>query len=254
MADNDPLAGIPPFQPNESAMAAIMARWRQRGDHVIDVGAGSLNFTGRTASVTLIASQGDSASVEAVKIPGSPAEETEKPLIELPEILLQAAVVTFGDKTNEGRLIEAVAIPWFEIIRQIERDPDFMFKVPWRKLEEIIAGAFNRYGYPDVILTPRSGDGGRDIIATRPGVGSLRIWGQSKAYAPDNLVTAEEVRAMLGILSGENVSKGMVMTTSDFAPRLHEDEHIRKFLPYRLELMNGQRLFDWLTGLLPKQP
>ncbi len=128
-----------------------------------------------------------------------------------------------------------------------------MFKVPWRKLEEIIAGAFQRDDYSDVILTPSSGDGGRDIIATRPGVGSVRIFGQVKAYKPGHVVTAEEVRAMLGVLDGENVSKGLVTTTSEFAPHVRDDQHLKKFIPHRIELMNGQRLHEWLTGLLTKR-
>src|SRR5437899_12610567 len=107
-----------------------------------------------------------------------------------------------------------------------------MFKIPSRKLEEIIAGGFERWGFPDVVLTPRSADGGRDVIATRPGIGSIRIFDQVKAYKPGLLVTADQVRSMLGVLSGENVSKGLVTTTSDFAPRLHEDVHLSKFIPY----------------------
>jgi hypothetical protein len=94
-----------------------------------------------------------------------------------PAILLQATVVVFGDKTAEGQLIQEVSIPWFEIIRHLQRDPRFLYSIHWRQLEEIIAGAYQRAGYPEVILTPRSGDRGRDVIATKPGVGAIRIVG-----------------------------------------------------------------------------
>ncbi|MBI2360629.1 MAG: restriction endonuclease [Deltaproteobacteria bacterium] len=74
--------------------------------------------------------------------------------------------------------------------------------IDWRKLEEIIAGAYEREGWPEVVLTPRSGDRGRNVIATKPGIGSIRIIDQVKAYAPDHPVTADEVRAVLGAKRG----------------------------------------------------
>jgi restriction system protein len=88
-----------------------------------------------------------------------------------------------------------------------------------------------------VILTPRSGDKGRDVVATKHGVGTIRIFDQAKAYKPGHLVTAEEVRAMLGVITGaRNVSKGVITTTSRFAPRISEDEYLKPFIPYRFEL------------------
>src|SRR5260221_3591401 len=98
-----------------------------------------------------------------------------------PEVLLQAAVIALGNRTAEGQLVTGVAVAWFEILAQLERDPDFLFNIDWRKLEEIVAGAYERHGYK-VELTPRSRDGGRDVIATLPGVVSIRIFDQIKAY------------------------------------------------------------------------
>jgi hypothetical protein len=58
------------------------------------------------------------------------------------------------------------------------------------------------------------------------------------------------VRALLGVLSGEvDTSKGVVMTTSDFPPRIGDDPFIARFLPTRLELLNGEQLRQWLTVL-----
>ena len=55
---------------------------------------------------------------------------------------------------------------------------------------------------------------------------------------------------MLGVITGGlNVSKGIVTTTSEFAPRLTEDEFIKPFLPYRLELKPRQTLLQWLDML-----
>jgi restriction system protein len=86
-----------------------------------------------------------------------------------PGVLIQATIIMLGDKTNEGQLVEAIAIPWFEIVRELGRNPNFLFEFDWRKMEELVAGAYKREGWPQVELTPRSGDKGRDVIATKPG-------------------------------------------------------------------------------------
>ena len=150
-----------------------------------------------------------------------------------------------GDKTNEGHIIEAVAPAWFEMLKQLERDPAFLYnfsKNP-RKFEELIAGAYERDGWSEVILTPRSGDKGRDVIAaTKPNFGSIRIVDQVKAYSPNHRVTTKDVDTLLGVLLREpNVSKGIVTTTSLFAPGIEKEENIKRLTPYRLELRDGNK-------------
>lgn len=48
--------------------------------------------------------------------------------------------------------------------------------------EEILAAAYDKAGFDEVILTPRSGDLGRDVIAIRKGFGSVKLIEQAKAY------------------------------------------------------------------------
>lgn len=194
----------------------------------------------------------DAASTQVVEVlQTAPGPEIFPSTVRaFPDVLLQAAVVRLGTETSDGQLIAGVAVSWFEIIAELERDPDFLFKIHWRKLEELVAGAYERAGWPEVILTPRRGDAGRDIIATKPGVVSIRIVDQIKAYRPGHVVTADEVRSMLGALSVEqNVSKGLVTTTSVFAPGIEKDARLARFMPYRLELKNGEQLLNWLTSL-----
>ena len=167
------------------------------------------------------------------------------------DLLLQASIVVLGDKTNEGYLIQAVSLPWFEIIKELDHDPDFLLKLSPRKCEELIAGAYERDGWPEVVLTPPSNDRGRDVIATKPGIGSIRIIDQVKRFNPKHRVTANDVRALLGVLQAEpNVSKGIVTTTSTFAPGIREE--FKGFLPYRIELRDGDQLRKWLKGLMKR--
>jgi hypothetical protein len=85
------------------------------------------------------------------------------------------AILTFGDKTAEGVLVEGVSVAWFEIVEHFRKDPEAIFNYDPRKLEELIARAYERAGYDEVTLTPRSNDKGRDVIAVKRGIGSVRI-------------------------------------------------------------------------------
>jgi restriction system protein len=168
-----------------------------------------------------------------------------------PEILIRA-VLEFAGQSSEGALVQAVALPWYEILAMIRRDPESIYSIEPRTWEEVIAGAYEKAGFDEVILTPRSGDKGRDVVATKQGVGSIRIFDQVKAYKPGHVVTADEVRAMLGVITGaQNVSKGVLTTTSQFAPRITADEYLKPYIPYRLELKDRTTLLPWLDQLDP---
>ena len=117
----------------------------------------------------------------------------------------------------------------------------------------MIAGAYKAAGFDEVILTPHSGDYGRDVIAIKYGLGSVRVIDQVKAYKPGHLVTADDVRALIGVLHGDGASKGFLTTTSDFAPRLKDDPLIAPFIPARLELTNGNKLMARLQELSKKR-
>jgi restriction system protein len=169
-----------------------------------------------------------------------------------PTLLLQQSIVTFGKKTDEGRLINSVLVPWFDIIKTLENDPNAAYEIPAEKWEEIIAGAYKRADFDEVTLTPRSGDYGRDVIAVKKGLGQIRVIDQVKAYKPGHLVTANDVRALLGVLLGDGGSKGFLTTTSDFAPRLRTDPFIIPHMPSRLELIDGKTLLARLGELARK--
>jgi restriction system protein len=167
------------------------------------------------------------------------------------DLLLQTVIVR-GDKTAEGRLIEAVTIPWFDIIALLQVDPNIAFQISSEKWEEIIAGVYHKSGFDEVTLTPRSGDHGRDVIAVKRGLGSVRVIDQVKAYKPGHLVTHDDVRALLGVLHGDGASKGFLTTTSNFAPLLRKDPLILPFIPSRLELIDGETLLVRLQELARK--
>ena len=104
-------------------------------------------------------------------------------------------------------------------------------------------------------MTPSSGDKGRDIIATKPGYFSIRILDQVKAYSSGNPVRHIDVRAMLGVLSSDqNVSKGLITTTSTFEPGILAADEFKKFIPHRLDLKDGKQLLEWLAKIREANP
>ena len=170
-----------------------------------------------------------------------------------PELLLQAEIVIRGDKTSEGVLVCAAALPWMEIANHLRRDSHFIFqfaKCP-SKFEEFLAACYEKAGFDEVILTPQRGDRGRDVIAVKKGHGSVRFLDQAKAYSPGHLVTHDDVRSMIGALNiDQGASKGIITTTSDFQPNiLKSNSEFAPFLPHRLELKNGASTLDWIQSL-----
>jgi restriction system protein len=191
----------------------------------------------------------------AVMVPsGALTITTDTPLVlrassePLTQLLLRT-VVAPDQGADKGKLIVGVLIPWFDIIEVLKKNPSAAFEIPWDKWEEIIAGAYKQSGFENVILTPRSGDYGRDVIAEKKALGTIRIIDSVKAFTPPNLVTADHVRALAGVLQADGASKGFLTTTSDFAPMIRQDPLITKFFPDRLELVNGEALLARLQEL-----
>ena len=88
------------------------------------------------------------------------------------------------------------------------------------------------------------------MIAVRNGIGCIKVIGSVKAYKKGHLVEYDDVRALLGVMSGErDVSKGIISTTSGFPPKIRIDPFISPFMPTRLELMDGETLRKWLGSL-----
>ena len=110
-------------------------------------------------------------------------EERSNAVADKASLLVQAVIIP-GGSTSEGQLVEAVAVPWFDIIELLDADPALAFQIDPRKWEEIIAGAYRKAGFDDVTLTPRSGDLGRDVIAVKRALGTVRVIDQVKATGP----------------------------------------------------------------------
>jgi restriction system protein len=164
--------------------------------------------------------------------------------------LIIQAIVERIDAVEDGHLVKVLEPAWRQIENALKLNPNALHELTPEQLEQLIAAAYDKAGYDEVILTPRSGDYGRDVIAVRKGWGSIRIIDQVKAFKKEHLVNANDVRALLGVLNADrSATKGIVTTTSDFAPKFKQDPFIAPYIPYRLELVNGVELIERLTSL-----
>jgi restriction system protein len=195
----------------------------------------------------IVQAEGVSAAVFAGSLHAGVMPEHEQP-----SVLLQAAILNARDDTSEGQLIEYVKISWLRIVAEIRKDPDFLYRFAkeHRKFEEFIAATYDRSGEWDrVILTPQSGDKGRDVIVERDGIGALRFVEQAKALSEGRLVTHDQVLSVLGVLQADpGASKAIITTTTDFAPGVLNSEEFKRLTP-RLETRSGKQLLKWLDLL-----
>jgi restriction system protein len=165
-----------------------------------------------------------------------------------PRIAIRSLIIP-GDTTKEGTLVKGVSALWFQIMRMIQADPDSIHHIDCWKWEELLAGAYKQDGWETVVLTPKRGDHGIDVIAERKGWGQLRflLLDQMKAYKPGHLIGPDEIREMKGVLLDHpEASKGLITTTADFTPGALE---AASNLVPRLELRPREKLVEWLASV-----
>ena len=165
--------------------------------------------------------------------------------------VLLAGLVERHEKTADGDRITLIMPAWRAILGVVTNDRNALFNIAWRDLEKLIAAKYDAEGYDTVILTPRKGDHGRDVIAEKHG-SKVRIFDQVKAYGKGKLVPADDVRALMGVVAHSDATKGVVTTTSDFAPLLRQDPFIKNAIDGGLELVNGDKLLKRLRELKQK--
>ena len=90
-------------------------------------------------------------------------------------------------KREQQKVLLSVDKLPLKLITQIMRSPEEMRNLTPRQFENFIAETLSQLGFSDVILTPRSGDGGKDIIASHQINGiPLSFYFECKKYAEGN--------------------------------------------------------------------
>jgi len=132
------------------------------------------------------------------------------------------------------------------IARELLSSSRLLSEIGWRQFEELIGHLLESDGW-SVEVTRGSRDGGIDVIATieDPTLGPLRSLWQAKKYAPTNKVKLHEVRELAGVLTRDNATKGLMVTTSRLTRGAIEwikQDH------YRMGYMEGDKIADWVRN------
>ncbi len=155
------------------------------------------------------------------------------------------SIIRLEEKVDEGNRIKFIRPIYKALVNKIIKNPNFIDEINPHTWEEIIAATYDKEGFDEVIVTPKSGDYGIDVIARKKGFGTIKFIDQVKKYNIKHKVNAEEVRALLFLLHADEEASNVVLTTtSDFAPRLNEDKYIKKYIDNGLTLINRENLIN----------
>ena len=111
-----------------------------------------------------------------------------------------------------------------------------------RKFEELIAEIIRSKGY-DVTLTPKTRDGGKDIIALyKSPFGHQMFIIECKKHNEDNKVGVELVRGLYGVKTAERYNQAILVTTSTFT---RDAKEFVKPLKFELELKDYDDVARW---------
>ena len=235
-----------PVGSTESSASALIAQWRElraRHSTVALTGVSAVGFRRKRRC---------DAATERVDDHGAGTNGTVSApsatiISEPPEVVIGMALVDVAERTDEGLIIAAVTPAWRGILRELESDSNALYRLDWRQMEELVAGAYKEDGW-SVTLTPRSGDKGRDVIARRDDFGAIKLLDQVKAHRPGHIVDANEVRALYGVLNlDQKASKAVITTTTQFAPGVYEE--FVNVIPTRLDLRDGAALHGWIKNI-----
>lgn len=112
-----------------------------------------------------------------------------------------------------------------------------LVSLDWRDFEHLVERLYESMGY-ETKLTPAKKDKGRDVIASRRNVGKLEhLLIECKKYVEEP-IGLNIVQRLLGVVAGEKVNKGVLVTTSRFTEPAQQYARENP----RLELIAGEQL------------
>jgi len=129
-----------------------------------------------------------------------------------------------------------------ELIAYLAKNPEYLRHLHYRKFEELIAEIIRNKGF-EVTLTPKTRDGGKDIIALyKNPLGHQMFIVECKRYSEDNKIGVELVRGLYGVKVAERYNQAILVTTSTFTSAAKE---FVKPLKFELELKDYNDITEW---------
>lgn len=104
-----------------------------------------------------------------------------------------------------------------------KKHPEQLYQLSPRKFEELVASLMKDLGF-EVELTQQTRDGGRDIIAyIRNGLTNFLAHVECKRYSPDNKVSVDIIRSVVGVHHMRNANKSIIVTTGFYTKNAKEE-------------------------------
>jgi len=147
---------------------------------------------------------------------------------------------------EDKKIITCLTLGVSDMIQEISRNPDNLYQIDPRKLEELIAHIFSRHGF-SVELTKQTRDGGRDIIAIRSDLGiRSKYIIECKRYSHDNPVRVDLVRNLYGVQMQEGANKSVLATTSYFTPDAKKFSEAKNTTEWSMDLKAFDDIYKWI--------
>lgn len=122
-----------------------------------------------------------------------------------------------SEKTNEDDIIIVKSPLNNKLIEYFSIHPETLYHLTDLEFEIIMAEVYQKLGY-NVIRTPQTRDGGKDIILTdHSPTGDFIYYVECKKYAPQRPVGIGIVQRLNGVIVNDNVNGGVIATTSYFS-------------------------------------
>jgi hypothetical protein len=195
----------------------------------------------------LNASINSATFIGELELGGLEDEDGEEPIT--PE-RVEANLVALASPETVAAL-RAVEFAPIIALDRVLRQPELMLSMDPRSFEAFVATLVDRLGFDDVTLTPRAGDQGRDVLATKHVHGIAILFAfECKRYSADRPVGVAVARALLGTIvhGSTRANKGVLVTTS----RLTKGARSFILTEPALEGKDFDGLVGWLNELKTK--
>jgi restriction system protein len=160
---------------------------------------------------------------------------------------LEGKLYGLKEQATQRKIIQLVAPQIIttndQLIMQLKRKPDDLFKITPRQFEEVIADLLSDMGM-EVELTPETRDGGKDILAyMKTEIGKFLCLVEAKRHNKNRPVGVSLVRSLFGTLADHQATSAMLVTTSRFAPPAKQFQQRHE---YQLSLKDYNDVVSWI--------
>jgi hypothetical protein len=132
-----------------------------------------------------------------------------------PSIIYCNDVSEILNPEEENKIFVATKDFYDKLIYEFKKHPELIRSISPFQFEEVVARLLRQKGY-DVQVTPKVGDGGKDILARflTPTKDKVLCYVECKKYDLENPVGVGVVRSLYGTVMSDRVNMGMLVTSS----------------------------------------